>query len=78
MLPSSPPSSPSWSVGDVSQSLVLSYTFCGSVHSDVTSPGVHQGKHLAAGGGSKTHEVVMLPLPLTGLEDERLVFAQPG
>ena len=40
MLPSSPPSSPSWFVGDVSQSLVPSYTFCGSVYSAVTSPGV--------------------------------------
>ncbi|KAF3533642.1 hypothetical protein DY000_02037032 [Brassica cretica] len=37
MLPSSPPSSPSWSVGDVSQSLVPPYAFCGSVYSAVTS-----------------------------------------
>ncbi|WZZ22774.1 hypothetical protein YC2023_124161 [Brassica napus] len=64
MLPSSPPSSPSWSVGDVSQSLVLSYTFCGSVYSTVTSPG---GKHLEAGGGSKSQEVVMLPLSINRL-----------
>ncbi|CAG7899847.1 unnamed protein product [Brassica rapa] len=66
MLPSSPPSSPSWSVGDVSQSLVLSYTFCGSVYSAVYESG-NQGKHLAAGGGSKTQEVVMLPLSFNRL-----------
>ncbi|CAF2354340.1 unnamed protein product [Brassica napus] len=65
MLPSSPPSSLSWSVGDVSQSLVLSYTFCGSVYSTVTSPGF--GKHLEAGGGSKSQEVVMLPLSINRL-----------
>ena len=40
MLPSSPTSSLSWSVGDVSQSLVPSYAFCGSVYSAVTSPRV--------------------------------------
>nr|VDD48530.1 unnamed protein product [Brassica oleracea] len=66
MLPSSPPSSPSWSVGDVSQSLVPPYAFCGSVYSAVTSPGV-RGKHLAVGGGSKTQEVVMLPLSINRL-----------
>ncbi|CAN6853437.1 unnamed protein product [Brassica oleracea] len=64
MLPSSPTSSLSWSVGDVSQSLVPSYAFCGSVYSAVTSP---RGKHLAAGGGSKTQEVVMLPLSINWL-----------
>ncbi|CAN6861637.1 unnamed protein product [Brassica oleracea] len=67
MLPSSPTSSLSWSVGDVSQSLVPLYAFCGSVYSAVTSPGVHQGKHLAAGGGSKTQEMVMLPLSINWL-----------